>query len=106
MALSDSNCKHSKSKDKGLSFLCFIHYFLLISVTFLRKTALLCSLMDAEMRPPIQLGSLGFGLCCFVVFFFPLNNRITDSEIEISPPNVCSEITSWCNSSTVPRAFT
>lgn len=71
MALSDSNCKHSKSEDKGLSFLCFIHYFLLISVTFLRKTALLCSLMDAEMRPPIQLGSLGFGLCCFVVFFSP-----------------------------------
>lgn len=35
-----------------------------------------------------------------------MNNRITDSEIEISPPNVCTEIMGWCNSSTVPRAFT
>lgn len=45
MCVSNKNCKYSKTEDKGLSFLCFIHYFQLISVTFLRKTALLCSLI-------------------------------------------------------------
>lgn len=47
MAVSDKNCKYSKTEDKGLSFLCFIHYFRFISVTFLRKSALLCSLVMA-----------------------------------------------------------
>lgn len=44
----------------------------------------------------MQLESLQAG------FFFFLNNHITDSESEISPPNVCTEIKGWCNSRTVP----
>lgn len=43
MAVRDKNCKYSKTEDKGLSFLCFIQYFGVISVLFWRKTALLRS---------------------------------------------------------------
>lgn len=64
--LAIQSVKYTKSEDKGLSFLCFIHYFLLISVTFLRKTALLCSLMDAETAQ-FSLDHLGL---VFVVLVF------------------------------------
>ena len=51
----------------------------------------------------MQLESLQAG---YFIFYFFLNNHITDSESEISRPNVCTEIKGWCNSRTVPRAFT
>lgn len=61
MAVSHKNCKHSKTEDKGLSFLCFIHYFRLTSVTSLSKTALQCSLITVLRFQPIQLESLQAG---------------------------------------------
>lgn len=101
MAVNDKNCKYSKTEDKGLSFLCLIHRFQLTAV--LRKTALLCSLLATRGDEAARAAGI---TSSWLLYFYFLNNHITDSESEISPPNVCTEIKSWCNSRTVPRAFT
>lgn len=76
MAVSHKNCKHSKTEDKGLSFLCFIHYFRLISVTFLSKTALQRSLITVLSFQPIQLESLQAGYFFFFLIITLLFQRV------------------------------
>lgn len=95
MAVRDKKCKHSKTEDKGLSSLCFIQYFGLISVTFWRKTALLCSPTTAGWDETAHAAGITSSWRFYLFYFFFSNNHITDSEREISPPNVCTEIQGW-----------
>lgn len=82
MAVRDKKCKHSKTEDKGLSSLCFIQYFGLISVTFWRKTALLCSPTTAGWDETAHAAGItsSWRFYLFYFFFFQIITLLIQRE--------------------------